>query len=179
VESAAGRGSTFYMAFDFAAAHVPHLVRSEAEGDTPSTVAPESDQLRVLLVEDHPVNRQVVQLILNDVVNLDIAENGAEGVDAARVARYDLILMDMQMPVLDGLSATRAIRTLEREQGLSRTPILMLTANALPEHAAQSRMAGADAHLTKPITAEALFGAIEALSQVSEQTSEVETALTA
>jgi two-component system, sensor histidine kinase len=174
VESSAGRGSTFYLLLDFPAAQTPTLVRSEPEPEalaaTDAATAPaEPERLRVLLVEDHPVNRQVVQLILGDMVDLHIAENGAEGVDAARAARFDIILMDMQMPVLDGVSATRAIRALEAEQGRPRTPIVMLTANALPEHAAQSRQAGADAHLPKPITAEALFGAIEAVLQPEDE----------
>ncbi len=174
VESAPGRGSTFYMAFDLPAAQTPQLVRSEPEVETllpGNTTQPpfEPERLRVLLVEDHPVNRQVVQLILGDMVDLHIAENGAEGVDAARAAPFDIILMDMQMPVLDGVSATRAIRALEVEHGRPRTPIVMLTANALAEHAAQSRQAGADAHLPKPITAEALFGAIEAVLQPADE----------
>jgi CheY-like chemotaxis protein len=71
-----------------------------------------------------------------------------------------VVLMDMQMPVMDGLAATRAIRQLEREAGRRRTPLFMLTANALAEHLEMSRRAGADRHLSKPITAEKLIQAL-------------------
>jgi CheY-like chemotaxis protein len=71
-----------------------------------------------------------------------------------------VILMDMQMPVMDGLTATRAIREAERHERLPRTPIYALTANAMAEHARASADAGADGHLTKPISAEALLGAL-------------------
>ena len=71
--------------------------------------------------------------------------------------------MDMQMPVMDGLEATRSIRTAESAAGLAPTPVIMLTANALPEHVAASRAAGADRHLEKPVTLAAL---LEALNEV-------------
>jgi CheY-like chemotaxis protein len=115
----------------------------------------------VLLAEDHPTNRRVVELILDAAgVDLTCVENGAEAVDAAAAGGFDLILMDMQMPVMDGLTATRAIRDLEAARGLPRTPIVSLTANAMPEHAKASVQSGADGHLTKPISAEALLRAV-------------------
>jgi len=118
-------------------------------------------QLRVLLAEDHPTNRRVVELILEAAgVALTCVENGAEAVEAAAAGAFDLILMDMQMPVMDGLTATRAIRERESAQGLRRTPIISLTANAMPEHAKASAQSGADGHLTKPISAEALLHAV-------------------
>ena len=117
---------------------------------------------RILLAEDHPINRRVVELILGGLdVDLTCVENGQEAVDAFKVQRFDLILMDMQMPVMDGLTAIREIRALERAAGATATPIYSLTANAMPEHTEASRAAGADAHLTKPITAEALIEAVE------------------
>jgi len=123
--------------------------------------APELGQLRVLLAEDHPTNRRVVELILDAAgVALTCVENGAEAVEAAAAGPFDLILMDMQMPVMDGLTATRAIRERESAHGLPRTPIISLTANAMPEHAKASAQAGADGHLTKPISAEALLQAV-------------------
>ena len=116
---------------------------------------------RVLLAEDHPTNRRVVELILGSAgVRLTSVENGAKAVEAWRPGAFDLILMDMQMPVMDGLSATRAIRAAEQAAGAAPTPIFSLTANAMPEHAKASREAGADGHLTKPITADALLGAV-------------------
>ncbi len=114
----------------------------------------------MLLVEDHPTNRQVVQILLGDLVTLEMACDGAEGLKAAQRSPYDLILMDMQMPVMDGLSATRAIRDFEQADGRPRTPIIVLSANALAEHIEASFTAGADGHLTKPVTADALLEAI-------------------
>jgi len=116
---------------------------------------------RVLLAEDHPTNQKVVQLVLDSVgVVPEIVENGALAIAALKAARYDVVLMDMQMPELDGLSATAQLRAWEREQGLPRTPVIMLTANALDEHVKASLEAGADAHLSKPIRPDALIEAI-------------------
>jgi CheY-like chemotaxis protein len=73
-----------------------------------------------------------------------------------------VVLMDMQMPLMDGLAATRAIRSIEAETGRARTPIAMLTANAMDEHVAQALDAGCDLHLAKPITPERLFAGLNA-----------------
>jgi signal transduction histidine kinase/ActR/RegA family two-component response regulator len=117
--------------------------------------------LRILLADDHPTNRQVVQLMLGGVADIVAVENGAEAVDAFRRQAFDLVLMDMQMPVMDGLDAVREVRALERARGGRATPIIMVTANARPEHMAASREAGADQHLGKPVTTQSLFAAIE------------------
>ncbi len=125
-----------------------------------------SRRLRVLLAEDHPVNQRVVQLILADhVAELVTVEDGAQAVAACETGSFDVVLMDMQMPRMDGLSATRAIRALEATRpGAPRTPILMLSANAMAEHRDAAREAGADLHLAKPVTARDLLGALEMLS---------------
>jgi len=116
---------------------------------------------RVLLAEDHPTNRRVVELILGAVgVDLTSVENGQEALDAFSSQAFDLILMDMQMPVMDGLTAIRAIREQEAAERRPHTPIYALTANAMPEHAEASRRAGADDHLTKPIAADDLITAV-------------------
>jgi signal transduction histidine kinase/ActR/RegA family two-component response regulator len=116
---------------------------------------------RVLLAEDHPTNQKVVQLILESVgVRPVIVENGALALERLMAERFDVVLMDMQMPELDGLSATVQLRAHEREAGLARTPAIMLTANALDEHVRASLEAGADLHLSKPIRALALIEAI-------------------
>ena len=122
---------------------------------------PEADPLvgmRVLLAEDHPTNRRVVELILGAAgVELTCVENGADAVDAFRDRAFDLILMDMQMPVMDGLTAIGEIRRMEHAVGADPTPICVLTANAMPEHVSASIEAGADGHLSKPILADALL----------------------
>ena len=123
-----------------------------------------SDGPRVLLAEDHPVNQRVVQLILAGRVSaLVTVGNGAEAVAAFERETFDVVLMDMQMPVMDGLAATRAIRALEQAgPGVPRTPLIMLSANAMTRHQQDSLAAGADMHLPKPITAALLLEGIDA-----------------
>jgi len=132
-------------------------------------VAPSlSHPLRVLLAEDHPVNQRLVQLILADhVAELVIVEDGAKAVAAFEDQTFDVVLMDMQMPGMDGLTATRALRIIEAARPRRRrTPILMLSANAMAEHRVAARDAGADLHLAKPITARDLLTALTMLVSV-------------
>ncbi len=117
-----------------------------AAAETPRT------PLHVLVADDHLTNRRVVELILASAgADLVSVENGAEAVAAFRADRFDVVLMDMQMPVMDGLTAIREIRRFEATARAMRTPILALTANALPEHVSASAQAGADGHIAKPI----------------------------
>jgi CheY-like chemotaxis protein len=127
--------------------------------------------LKVLLAEDHPINRRVVQLILEAAgVDLACVENGEEALEAWAAGDFDLVLMDMQMPVMDGLTAIGEIRERERRLGRPRTEIYALTANAMPDHACASEAAGADGHLTKPITADALFAIVERVGRRAQET---------
>ncbi len=117
---------------------------------------------RVLLAEDHPTNQKVVSLILEPLgVDLTIVEDGAQAVAAFKAAPFDLVLMDVQMPVMDGLTAIGLIRQYEAETDRTPTPIMALTANAMSEHVEASRAAGADRHLSKPIRPHALIAAIQ------------------
>jgi CheY-like chemotaxis protein len=119
--------------------------------------------LRVLLAEDHPTNQRVVQLILaSQGADLVTVDDGVQAVAAFAAGGFDVVLMDMQMPRMDGLTATRAIRALEAERGAPPTPIVMLSANAMAEHQAGALAAGADLHVAKPITAASLLAGIEA-----------------
>jgi PAS domain S-box-containing protein len=155
-----GHGSTFSFEVSLPRSSAAATGQPAASLDDAAPLADISG-LRVLLAEDHPTNRRVVELILDAAgVTLTCVENGAEALDASAADSFDLILMDMQMPVMDGLTATRAIREREARLGLPRTPIYSLTANAMPEHATASTQAGADSHLTKPISAEALLRAV-------------------
>jgi CheY-like chemotaxis protein len=118
-------------------------------------------RLRVLLAEDHAINRAVVEIVLGQIdVELRSVENGAEALDAFREAEFDVVLMDLQMPVMDGLTAIREIRAFEEAGVRARTPILAVTANALAEHVTAAREAGADLHIAKPIVPEQLISAI-------------------
>jgi CheY-like chemotaxis protein len=160
-DSTPGQGSVFFFDLPLPAAEAP-----AAPAPSGDTAVIGGAPLRILLADDHPANRKVVEIILAaTVVDLVAVEDGRQALDAFSEGGFDLVLMDMQMPVMDGLTATRAIRVLEAERGLKRTPVLMLTANAMAEHVEAGRQAGADGHLTKPITLTALLTAIgDALS---------------
>jgi CheY-like chemotaxis protein len=96
------------------------------------------------------------------------AENGLEALEMIGRDAFDLILMDVQMPVMDGLTATAELRRREAEQDLRRTPVLMLSANAMPDQIAASLTAGADGHVAKPITAaELLIAASKAMDSAA------------
>ena len=165
VESTPGRGSTFTIS--------ARLTRAATDEAAEATAEPEGFDIsgcRVLLAEDHPTNQKVVQLILQSVdVDPVIVENGALALERLKSERFDVVLMDMQMPEMDGLTATAALRAHERANGLAYTPVIMLTANALDEHVRASRDAGADQHLSKPIRATALLSAIaEAIASTDQ-----------
>ncbi|WP_305045552.1 response regulator [Geoalkalibacter sp.] len=116
---------------------------------------------RLLVVEDNPVNQKVALKILwNLGMRADAVANGREALEAWKTIPYDLILMDIQMPELDGLQTTAAIR--REERGARRTPIIAMTAHALPEDRLRCLRAGMDAYLTKPIDPSALARAIHA-----------------
>jgi PAS domain S-box-containing protein len=164
--AAPGAGAMFTLVLPLTRASAAPPVSPKAS-HTPSRR--EARALRVLLAEDHPVNRRVAELMLEAAgVDLTCVENGALAVEAWRDGDFDLVLMDMQMPVMDGLTAIRKIRAAEMSLGRGRVPIYALTANAMPEHAEATMAAGANGHLTKPITSDALFGAVEAAASARE-----------
>jgi CheY-like chemotaxis protein len=115
--------------------------------------------MSILLVEDNPTNRLVARKMLEAMgVLVSTAEHGGEGVEAARLGAYDLILMDVQMPVMDGIEATRRIRALGGKA--SRTPIVGLTANAMAHQKEAYLAAGMNGVASKPISAVALVAEI-------------------
>jgi signal transduction histidine kinase/ActR/RegA family two-component response regulator len=159
-ESRPGEGARFWVDLPLPVTQAP------ANNHTDPAQADERP-LRILVADDHPTNRQVLELLLSQFdTELVLAENGQQALEAFEKAPFDIVLMDMQMPVMDGLTAIREIRAREERSDLTRTPIIMLTANTLPEHQAASLEAGADMHMPKPIVADRLF---EALASVSER----------
>ncbi|MFZ5668983.1 MAG: ATP-binding protein [Pseudomonadota bacterium] len=141
-----GKGATFTVTLP-----LPRAELAAPEVDAAEAADISLQGLRVLVAEDHPTNQKVVQIVLEPFgVDLTIVENGEEAV-AAFDAGYDAVLMDMQMPVMDGLTATRLIREREMAQGKPRALIVMLTANAMDDHVEAARQAGADLHVAKPL----------------------------
>jgi signal transduction histidine kinase/ActR/RegA family two-component response regulator len=163
VESVEGEGSVFTVELPMAVV--------EAQGVAGVEVVPieEDRPLRVLAAEDIPTNQLVLRTIMQSFgVDLEMVENGREAVEAWRRSAFDIILMDIQMPEMDGVAATRAIRAEEAASGRARTPIIAVSANAMPHHAREYLAAGMDAHVAKPIELAKLHAAIEgALSQKS------------
>ncbi|MGQ3042447.1 MAG: ATP-binding protein [Brevundimonas aurantiaca] len=154
VESRLGEGSIFTVDLPMGIAAAPSATLAVS---APSTFA---HGLDILAVDDHPVNRRIVALLLEPMgCVLTFAENGQEAVEAAALRRFDAILMDMQMPVMDGLTATRAIRSDGPNAG---TPVIALTANALETHRAAWATVGVDDFVTKPIDPARLASALEA-----------------
>ncbi|WP_158914449.1 ATP-binding protein [Caulobacter sp. S45] len=159
------RGATFVFTVPLVS-HARPAPLIEQTPSAPQSSAMEDDlepsPLRVLLAEDHPANRMVVELILGAIgVDLVSVENGALAVEAYRERSFDVVLMDLQMPVMDGLTAIKLIRAHETEAARPSAPIIVLSANVQSEHLRASAAAGADRHLAKPIVASVLIAALE------------------
>lgn len=154
VRSIVGKGSTFSFTLRF---HRPAAVLKEAEANMPGNTPVPLDGLRVLLAEDNDINQIVATEILNmKGITVDVASNGLEAVDMARSGTYDVILMDIQMPELDGIEATRRIRAF-----LPDIPIIAMTAHTMKGDAEKCLEAGMQDHVAKPIDPEALFTALQ------------------
>ncbi|HET8580381.1 MAG TPA: response regulator, partial [Nitrospiraceae bacterium] len=127
---------------------------------------PDPRTLKILLVDDSADNRSLIQSYLkNTPYQIDVAENGEISFERFKTRRYDLVIMDVQMPVMDGYAATAAIRQWEKEKGVPPTPIIALTAYPHQEAVDKSRAAGCDAHVTKPIRKAELLKTIEAYTR--------------
>jgi two-component system sensor histidine kinase/response regulator len=128
-----------------------------------------SRTLRILLADDSPDNRLIVKAFLQkSPFNIDEAENGERAVAKIKSNHYDLVLMDIQMPILDGFAATRAIREWELAHGSAAVPIIALTASALDEDVRRAREAGCNLHVSKPIKKKTLLSAIASLTDDAE-----------
>lgn len=166
VESRLGEGSAFTLSLP--------LERTGEGRPAIATAAPAAapaaeGELRVLAAEDNEVNRTVLKALLAQIgVVPTLVEDGAQAVAAWRDGEWDLVLMDIHMPVMDGMAAVREIRTLERAGGRRRTPIIALTANAMVHQVAELREAGMDDHVSKPINVTRLFEAMAAAVEDGE-----------
>jgi CheY-like chemotaxis protein len=168
VESVPGEGSCFFVTIPFepvpdnvldlgtsmqpSGAASPRMADLSSSGPPDANAAPRAS-LRVLVAEDNSVNRAVIERMLDRIGHqATFATNGQEALDALDGARFDVILMDVQMPVLDGVEATRQLRQREAEQGGARNYVVALTANALPGDRERYLASGMDDYLSKPIT---------------------------
>jgi len=155
VHSAAGQGATFWVDLPLRPTVVP-AAEVDAGHDAPGE--PRLDGVHVLLAEDNEVNQEVARAILAHAgAVVDLAADGQSAVDLASGHRYDLILMDMQMPRMDGLEATRRIRNMPQH---SRTPIVAMTANVFAEDQQACADAGMDDHLPKPMDARVMVSTV-------------------
>ena len=169
-ESEPGGGAAFILTLPLRPCAAPQPQKADAGAPDPADGARST---RVLVADDHPTNRRVIELILAQTpAQIVMVEDGAQALEAFRAGAFDLVLMDMQMPVMDGLTATQEIRLHEAAMGLARTPIVMLTANAMPEHVAAGRAAGADHHLAKPFNAAELLALVAAPATVFKDRAE-------
>ena len=118
--------------------------------------------LRVLVAEDDSISVTVITAMLHKLgVQPDVVNNGAQALSAMQSQAYDLVLMDCEMPVMDGYTATQYMREWEQQTQRRRTPIVALTAHVLTEHKERARIAGMDAHLGKPLDLSQLREAVE------------------
>src|SRR6185369_15328778 len=155
VESAVGVGSTFKVVVPMARSDGRQL----AEAESTMHAGEEMAGLRILVAEDNGVNQILIKAILDQMGHFsDIVGNGIEAVRQVQAAHYDLVLMDIQMPEMDGEAATRAIRALSN--GVAAIPIIAMTANAMSEDREAYLASGMDDYVSKPISSKLLAAAI-------------------
>ena len=145
---------------------VKRLRDASAEASERSSQSAVMPELRILAAEDNATNQLVLKTLLNQLgLDVEIVSDGAEAVRAWQAQNWDLILMDVQMPIMDGVTATREIRRHEAESGRLRTPVIALTANAMTHQAAEYMAAGVDDVVSKPIAVQELAAAITRVTE--------------
>jgi CheY-like chemotaxis protein len=173
VTSEVGLGSSFW--FTVPVDEVP--VRTQAPEPSPSS-SPAATTASILLVEDNSINQDIARSMLEAMGHaVSVAANGAEALSAVMATRFDLILMDIQMPVMDGLEATARIRAMSAPP--CRTPIVAMTANVLPQQVENLLRAGMDDYLGKPFKREHLASIVERWCRNSSQSDAAETSIAA
>jgi signal transduction histidine kinase/CheY-like chemotaxis protein len=157
VVSTPGQGSTFWFTADFPVTDAPMPESTPAA----SLPVPAAGKARILVAEDIPINQIIIETMLRGAGHeVTIASNGRAAVEAAKTASYDLILMDVSMPEMDGLEATRAIRSLDER--VRKIPIVALTANVMAQEVERYKAAGMNDHLAKPVERDTLLRVVAA-----------------
>ena len=159
--STMGAGSTFILSLP-----LRRVGKARRPSAHPTQVAATTEPLclRILAAEDNAINQLVLKTLLGQIgITPEFVETGAQALDAWEREAFDLILMDVQMPVMDGVTATRLIRAREVELGRARTPIYALSANAMSHQITEYAEAGMDGHVAKPIAVDKLFAALQAV----------------
>jgi PAS domain S-box-containing protein len=161
VSSTLGLGSTFEVRAPMTRSTTPLAHAPEAQGYEPAL----SEPLKVLAAEDNPTNQLILRSMLAPLaVELRMVGDGAQAVEAFQVEAFDVVLMDIQMPRLNGVEATRQIRAWEFEQGRVATPIIALSANVMAHQVEAYHEAGMDEVVEKPIDLARLYGVLEAVA---------------
>ncbi|MEG3089186.1 PAS domain S-box protein [Sphingomonas sp. PB4P5] len=156
VTSEVGTGSTFWFEITLPVANVQECSERDLSAPRPLLLYDK----RILVVDDVDLNRELMLAMLSKYgCTIELADDGAEALEALETQSFDLVLMDCQMPVMDGFAATRAIR--QQTGPAAKMPIVALTASAQPEHLARCRAAGMNEHLTKPLNPQALEAVLE------------------
>lgn len=164
-----GEGSVFNFVFEAPIVITPTKKDTETLVENIASISEKQiEEIRILAAEDNANNRLVLKMFLEQVgIYPTFVENGALALEAWKTQEFDIILMDVQMPIMSGSDATIEIRKLEAQTGRRRTPIIALTANAMSHHVRECLEAGMDKHVAKPIQPDILFSAIdEALTEV-------------
>jgi signal transduction histidine kinase/ActR/RegA family two-component response regulator len=174
-ESVVGEGSRFTVTLPLA--KLAASARPEAAHGASAEATPKHADLRLLAAEDNPINQLVLKTLLAQIgIEPTMVENGQEAVAAWAAGEWDAVLMDVRMPVMDGIAASQEIRRLEAAGHRARTPIIALTANAMAHQIAEYAAAGMDGHVAKPIDAVALFAALERVLEPAEPEAEAASA---
>ena len=165
-ESQVGKGTTYSLYFTLKLLPDREL---QAAGAAKTVSVQDLVGKEILLVEDNELNMEIAQMVLKKAgLIIDTAENGSEAVAKAQAKRYDMILMDIQMPVMNGYEATRAIRQLN-DKHLADVPIIAMTANAFQEDKEKALSEGMDGHVAKPLKVEVLLQAMQEALKRKEQ----------
>ncbi len=178
LESEIGKGSTFWFTTVCQADVLEELLPSVkrvvpkvvSNGQKPLVPNGNSENgSTVLVAEDNVINQKLIRRLLEkNSYQVDVAENGRDAIDAFKNKKYDLVLMDIQMPEMDGLEATRIIREMEEDEGMDPTPIVALTANAMKGDRELCLTAGMDSYISKPIRKKELFETITKLMEAAD-----------